>query len=176
MLKSRLSFLAIGLIVGAVVGLNAGGWWPQIPVHAVASQGHENFILCTAPLDDEVEGVFFLDGLTGDLKCAAIGLTGFWNALFTYNVNNDFKVKNPKYLMVSGHVYVRSGAGMGNLSPSRSSVYVAEVTTGQIAAYYVPWNTAARTNNQAQVNMAMGRWGDVWKARDVAVRNTGASK
>ena len=170
MFKSRLSFLAVGLLLGAVIGLNAGGWWPQIPVHAVATHGQDNFVICTGPLDEEVEGVFFLDGLTGDLKCAAVSLqTGKFNAYFNHNINKDFSgAKNPKYSMVTGLIDLRRGAGAGNIAPSRSAVYIAEATSGQIAAYAIPWNAALRTNNQPQQGVFVPL--DLWKFRNVAVR------
>jgi hypothetical protein len=170
MLKSRLSFLAIGLVIGAMVGLNAGGFWPQIPVHAVAVQGADNFILATGPLDEEVEAVIFLDGLTGDLKAAAVGLiNGKFNAFFQHNINKDFgNVKSPKYLMTTGMVNLRRGAGAGNVSPSNSAVYIAEVTSGQVAAYGIPWNNSLRVNNQPQNGNFYPL--DIIKMRNVAVR------
>jgi len=175
MLKSRLSFLALGLVIGAVVGLNVGGFWPHIPVHAVATQGIDNFILATGPLDEEVEAVIFLDGLTGDLKAAAIGMIqGKFNALFSYNINKDFgNVKAPKYLMTTGMVNLRRGAGAGNVAPSNSAVYIAEATTGQVAAYGIPWNNSMRVNNQPQQGAFYPL--DIWKVRNVAVRNAGAN-
>ena len=49
--------------------------------------------------------------------------------------------KNPKYLLVTGAADMRRNIGGTQLSPS--VVYVAEVTTGRVAAYAIPWSKAA---------------------------------
>src|SRR4051812_6114177 len=66
--NSKLTWLAVGLMAGVVIGLNASGLWPQVPLHAVATHGQDNFAICTGPLDDEIEAIFVLDFATGDLK------------------------------------------------------------------------------------------------------------
>ncbi len=64
--RTHLAWLGAGLAIGLVIGLNAAGWWPQVPIHAVATHGQENFAICTTPMDEDVEAVFVLDDLTGD--------------------------------------------------------------------------------------------------------------
>jgi hypothetical protein len=87
MIQARATWLVVGMLFGLVGGLNLAGLWPQIPVHAVATHGQENFAMCTAPMDTDVGGVYLLDFLTGDLKCAVLSeQTGKFNSLFEHNV------------------------------------------------------------------------------------------
>ncbi len=139
MLKSHGPWLAIGLSIGIIGGLNVAGIWPQIPIHASATHGQENFAMCTGAIDPEVEAVYLLDFVTGDLKAAVLSInTRMFNTFYTHNVSKDFgSVKNPKYLMVSGNADMRRQLAV----PVGSGViYIAEMTSGQLAAYGLPWN------------------------------------
>ena len=70
-----------------LLGLVFGGLWPDSPAHAVATSQIDSFAVCTGAVDDEGEGVFFLDSLTGDLKGAALNpQNGKFTALFGANV------------------------------------------------------------------------------------------
>ncbi|TWT43450.1 hypothetical protein [Botrimarina hoheduenensis] len=137
----------LGYAVGRSAGSSAGtlDWslLPAIEAHASASVAQENFVLATGTIDEGLEAVFFLDFLTGDLKGAVINerQAGF-NGLFEYNVTGDFGaagVKNAKYLMVTGEARNLRQAG-GRLG--HTILYIVEATSGQMAAYAVPWNPA----------------------------------
>jgi len=68
------------------------------------------------------------------------------------NVLADMKIdpgKNPKLLMVTGTSDLTRGGRGGNVVPSRSIVYVAEVTSGQCGVYALPCN--ANAHNAGQV-------------------------
>ena len=144
--------LTLGLVVGLIVGLNVKGLWPSVPLHAVATQGQENFAIATGYVDEQVEAIYFLDFLTGDMKAAVLQpRLGKFTSYFSYNILNDFQVqgqKNPKYLMVTGEADMprgRSGSQFG-----KSVVYIAEATTGQIACYAIPWNSGKQAQGVAQ--------------------------
>ncbi len=141
MVNSRLLWLLGGVVLGAIVGLNAAGIWPQIPVHAVATHGQDNFAIATGSLDDNLEAIFVLDSVTGDLKGAALNVQSRrFNTWYDYNVSRDLPVggiKNPQYRIVTGYTGVRQVVAAGQLG--RTVVYVAEANTGQLAAYGVPW-------------------------------------
>src|SRR5262245_4881338 len=93
----RVAWLLVGLAGGVVIGLNVAGWWPQVPLHAVATHGQENFAICTAPMDDDVEAVFILDDVTGDLKAAALNVQmRRFNTFFEYNVLRDLPTTSGK--------------------------------------------------------------------------------
>jgi len=152
MAQSRWSWLAAGLLAGLVVGLNVAGLWPQMPVHAVGTHGQDNFAIATGPVDEDVEAVYILDYITGELKAAVISLqTGRFNSGFTYKVDKDLLLpgtKNPRYLMVTGLANVRRATQ--SVTPGRSIVYIAEVTSGQLAAYVIPWQAAKQSAGTPQ--------------------------
>ncbi len=105
-----------------LIGLCLGGYLPHTPLHAVATDRTETYIIATGLLDSDVEAVFVLDCLTGDLLAAVLGkTTGGFTGLFRYNVLKDLQVdpnKNPHFLMVSGLVELR-GEDIGRMAARR---------------------------------------------------------
>jgi hypothetical protein len=127
-------------------------------------------------VDDDGEGVFCLDSLTGELKGAVLSTqNGKFSFQFQTNVAADLKVeatKGAKYLMVSGLANFRKTAGQAQFGTS--VIYVAELNSGVVAAYGIPWNRAARTGGPGTAAMAQAIRLvplDVWKFREVAIRN-----
>jgi hypothetical protein len=145
---------AAWLLAGLVLGLAAGGVLPHAPLHAVATDRYENFAMATGPVDEDMECLYFLDSVTGELKATALSpVTGKFQAAFTTNVLADLQVdpsKNPKYLMTTGLAQLRRIPGAGNVQPGAAVVYVAELSTGQCVAYAVPWNSAASRGGATQ--------------------------
>jgi hypothetical protein len=143
--------LAVG--IGLMAGLALSGLWPQSPLYAVSTDRTDTYAIATGPLDTEVEAVFILDFLTGDLKAIVVGQQGRnWSGYFHANVAHDMQIdpqKNPKFMMVTGVVALRR-AGGSRLQPSNSTCYVAEATTGQIAAYVIAWSPSMYKANQPQ--------------------------
>ena len=152
LLHHRSALLAIGLVVGTVIGLNLRSLLPSVPLHASATEGHENFAIATGLIDERVEGLYFLDYVTGNLMCAVVDpKTGQFNAFFRYNILEDFGSgarENPRYLMVTG--LANMARGRGNFQVGKSIVYIAEATTGQVAAYAVPWNSPKQSAGKIQ--------------------------
>ena len=176
--------VGVGMLVGALIATgrmahdrtsqDRGGYisLPETALHATASAGGDTFAIATGPIDDEVEGLFTLDFLTGDLKCLVINpRNGRWSS-FEYNVLADLGVaekgKASKLLMVTGAWSMRaSGAGAGR--PAASVVYVADAVTGNVGVYSVPWNRSIPPTGGVQggalVQVALG------KVRNLAVRD-----
>ena len=75
--------LSAGIVIGLAIGgaLAAGIWLGKgadraplaeledLKLQAMASHGGETFAIATGPVDDQVEGLYALDYLTGDLQC-----------------------------------------------------------------------------------------------------------
>jgi hypothetical protein len=143
-------YLVAGLVLGLIVGLNIQGLWPNVPLHATATEGLDKFAIATGMVSDNVEALYFLDYLTGDLKAAVINpKTGKFNALFSYNIAGDFGAgKNPRYLMVTGLTQIPRGRA--GYQYADSSVYIAEASSGQVAAYTIPWNTTFQAAGKPQ--------------------------
>jgi hypothetical protein len=154
--------LAIGLTIGLAMGgsVAVGVWIGQrsaaptnlpgladLHLKAMASHGSDTFAIATGPIDDDVEGLFTLDFLTGDLNCYVINprnaAIGGW---FSANVANVLKVekgKKPSYLMATGTIQVAGTAG--GQRPAGSLCYVVDANSGDAVAFTFPWVKAATT-------------------------------
>ena len=142
-------------VVTLLIGLVLGGLWPQTPLHTASTDSSETFAIATGSLDGSMEAVYFLDFLTGNLTAAVLARQpGSFGAIYQCNVMNDLGVdpsKNPKFLMVTGIADLSRGT-TGQVQPSTSVVYVAEITTGKLAAYGIPWNRTAWTAGRPQMD------------------------
>ncbi len=144
---SALLWLGLGLLAGLMVA----GFWPSVPLHAVATDKIETFSMATGPVEPEYEAVYFLDHLTGDLHGYVIGrlVNGGYGVLeHCYrNVLQDFKTegeKTPKFLMTTG-VCDLNRRGGGAVLPSRSVIYIADVASGMAGAYYLPYSSTTHS-------------------------------
>jgi hypothetical protein len=144
--QSRVFWLTIGL----AAGLALSGFWPQTPLHAVATDRYDTFAIATGPVNEEVEAIFVLDFLTGDLRAAVMSpQRNQFTCFYEYNILQDLKVdptKNPKFLMVTGIASLRRGTAAMQLG--NSLVYVAETTSGVVAVYGIPWSRQAGYSGQ----------------------------
>lgn len=148
MTTSRFVWTAGGVLAGLVIGLNLAGLWPQVPVHAVATHGEATMAMCTGPVDQANEAVYVLDFVSGDLYGWVMNITQRkFLANFKHNVKADFGPKASKYLMVTGLTDVR---GSGSVRPGQAVVYVAEVTSGRLIAYGVPWQPQLHNAGRTQ--------------------------
>ncbi|MBU6175916.1 MAG: hypothetical protein KGQ60_19090, partial [Planctomycetes bacterium] len=147
----RLNPLTIGILIGLGIatiwgvgfaigrGTSKSTTWNGIPIEKVpaellrasATHGSANLAVCTGQIDNDSEGFFALDFLTGDLKCwvyyprqAAFG------GMFYTNVMPQLGPisKNPEYLLVTGGA---SPAAVGSiLRPAECLVYVVDARNG----------------------------------------------
>ena len=149
--KQHRWLIAVG--IGLVGGLVLSGFWPQTPLYAVATDRIDTFGMATGPVDAEVEAVYFLDFLTGDLKAWVLGKQpGTWTGYFWRSTALDLGVdlqKNNKYLMTTGLATLRRAGGT-RYQWSASVCYVAEITSGKVAAYSIPWNANMYASGQPQ--------------------------
>jgi len=149
----RLAWLGIGLVAGLILG----GLLPESPLHAVATDRSDTYAIATGPIDEETEGIFFLDQLTGNLGVAVIDQFGNFvgsppgpnlgTPLTMRPVLQDFNVnpaQNPRFLMVTGMTRLQRAAGA--IHRSRSIVFIMEVTTGKLGAYVFTWQGAGTVN------------------------------
>ncbi|HEY1068673.1 MAG TPA: hypothetical protein VGE52_21295 [Pirellulales bacterium] len=137
--KSRIAWLGLGVIVGMVMA----GVWPQSRAHAVATDRYENFAMCTGPIDGDNEALYVLDSLTGVVQGLVLNpQTGKFAVRYVRNILADMSLPAttaPKFLMVTGACRIAARGGVGLNRTSLSQLYVAELTTGRIVAYTLPW-------------------------------------
>jgi hypothetical protein len=170
--------LAIGgaMIVGVLVGRRADSvaslpGLADLHLKAMASHGGDNFAIATGPVDEDVEGLFTLDFLTGELHCFVMnpragGLAGAFKA----NVASDLEVqkgKKPNYLIATGAF--NFSASYNNFKPAKCLVYVADGNTGDIACYTFPWSSTV-TNSGGLGTMLPMSLVYKGKTRTVAIR------
>jgi hypothetical protein len=149
--RSRAAYVGLGTVLGLVIGLNLEGLWPAAPLHASATHGIDKFAIATGLVDNDVEALYFLDFLTGDMRAAVINpKTGKFNSFYTRNIAADFggAGRNSGYLMVTGSVNMPRGTN--NFQYADSIVYVAEASTGVVAAYTIPWNSSMQAAGRMQ--------------------------
>lgn len=138
---------ALWLIAGTLVGLGIAAMWPHRPLTAATSDRNEKFGMCTVFMGENLEAVFVLDFLTGRLSGACLGKQGNGFVVgFEANVAADLKVQSakPQYAMVPGLATIRATPGA---QPAASVIYVAELTTGKVGCYQIPFRLPnARSN------------------------------
>ncbi len=143
--------LGVALVLGIALGAALTGFWPSVPMYAVATDRNDSFAVATGYCDESVEAVYFLDFLTGDLTAAVVAKqNGKFNAFYTHNVIADLGIapgKTPRFLITTGMADLRHSGGKV-AAPSRSLIYVSELTTGKVAAYAIPWSSSAWTAGQ----------------------------
>jgi len=163
MSSNRFLWLALGVIVGSL----SSGILPQAPLYGSATHGQEGFAICTGPLTDSIEGVYVLDYLTGELRGAGLSIFGKFTSTYQYNILKDFEAsKSPKFLMVTGVADLRPTGQ--KLKMGRSVVYVAEVNSGFVAAYGVPFDPSAQSQGRGVSASFIPL--DAAKFRDVKIR------
>ena len=168
------SYLACGCL-GAIAacGLLGVGIWigkgsaakPSLPpelLQANSTHGTSTMAVCTAPIDEEVDGFFALDYLTGDLKGWVFNpRTGAYGGLFLTNISQILGPpgKNAEYLLVSGRI---SPPASGSTARAASMVlYVVDVRGGQFAALSVPWDRSMRNSGATQASLFVPVGGDM---------------
>ena len=145
------ALVVLGIFVGGLVAVGWFGVGQPRYVHATATHGEGNFAIATGPADNDIEALYFLDFLTGDLRAAVVNRrTAGFSALFERNIQQDFTgiSKNPKYLMVTGLANLPRGRGPTQLG--NSLIYVAEASSGQVCAYALPFSSPMNNAGKEQ--------------------------
>ena len=176
MVRWKKSRWPIAVTLGFVVGLVLSGLWPYTPLHAVSTDRVDTYAMATGPVDSEVEAVYFLDFLTGDLVAMVLGKQpGAWTGFFRTNVAVDLALdpqRTPKLLMVTGMVGLRRSGGTRQ-QPSSAVCFVADVSSGKVAAYAIPWSPPMYSAGQMQTGPLV-RVGPPTHFRQGGVVGTGA--
>ena len=95
-----------------------------------------------------------LDFLTGQLTGGVMNnRTGRFQIGYTRNVAADFQIdvtEEPQYALVSGVVNL---PGQGGATPAAGVIYVAELTSGQVRAYAMPYRAGNQRNQMLPMNV-----------------------
>ncbi len=137
-LGRRLAWVVAGVAIGAGLSWSLQGQTAR----AFTSDRNDKFAVTTALTGPTTEAVFVLDFLTGQVRGFALDRNAsqfMW--VYTRSVAQDFGVdpnKPARYSIVSG-LAQRPGRGGAAFAPSY--IYVAELSTGRVQAYAIPYRT-----------------------------------
>jgi hypothetical protein len=181
----RVAWLVAGVSMGIFAGIGVAAAvmyfgrpaaqpsWPQgLPLHASTASTSETMAIATGRIDDDVEGLFTLDFLTGDLQCFVLNpRTGKYVGWFKTNVTIQLPVekgKKPQYLLSTGNW---SPTGFQTTQrPCQCVCYVADANTGMAQAYYFPWVKGAASTGITQSSPMLTIEGPV-KVRNISLRS-----
>ena len=129
---------------------------PESVLKASGAARTSTFAVATGAIDNDVEGLFMLDHVTGQLNCYVMNWrNGKFTSRFSTNVVQDLGLqvaadKAPEYLLIAGEVaFPRGGAGA---RPGQSIAYVVDSHTGQFAAYGIAWRREAPATGRLQAD------------------------
>ena len=139
---------AVWLGLGLLAGLIVAGFWPSVPMHATATDKVDTFSMATGFAGDDVEAVYFLDHLTGDLYAYIVGraANGAVGPVARYyrNIADDFKAgEKARYLMATGIANLVRGGRANFVQPGKAVLYIAELSSGTAVGYGLPFNAPA---------------------------------
>lgn len=172
---SGLALLGIGLMAGVAAMLlmsrpAAPLAFGELPLYATASDTGTSMSMATGPVDEEMEGVFFLDFLTGELACVVVASRkpDMIGGVFKTNVIRDLGVeadKKPAYLMVTGAANFVGRTGP--MQPGRCIVYVLDQNTGNFAGYGFTWSRTLASGPRLQAGALVKLIADNARAQKV---------
>ena len=150
-----LAMLALGLFLGKNL-------IPEQGVGAAATDRSGRLILATGYVAPDTEAVYCLDQLTGRLSAGVLSRRdGRFQGLYERNINGDLaevlRLKGittplsvaPQYTMVTGEVDTEiRGASLWKVA--KSVVYIAEVNTGMLLVYTIPWQPSLHSGDQPE--------------------------
>lgn len=156
-----------GMLIGQRSSATSAGFpgLEELRLKAAASMGSDTFAIATGQIDEQVDGLFTLDFVTGDLQCFVMNSrTGGVAGRFAINVNdaNIFgakRGKKPSFLLVTGN-FVSSSVAGGGTRPAASLCYVVDANSGEVAAFSFPWSRSITTSGGVQSTpmVLMGKW------------------
>lgn len=147
-MQLKTSQKVVWLSIGLVAGMAICQVWPHETMQAATSDRNENFALLTLPTGSTfgaVETVFVLDFLTGQLVGATMDpQASVFTRFYTRNVAVDFGLRpraKPRYAIAGGMMPFSNVGKTGN---SNGVIYIAELTSGKVAAYGYPYAEAQK--------------------------------
>ena len=154
---------ALALVAVFVFGL----YWgrnpiPEQGIQAAASDRAGRLVLATGYVAPDLEAVYCLDQLTGRLSAGVLSRKdGSFQGLYERNINSDLAevlrqenvttplTVTPQYTMVTGEANMENrGASLWKVA--KSVVYIAEVNTGMLLVYTIPWQQSLHASDQPE--------------------------
>ncbi len=154
-------------------GSSVGNSTHFIGVQATATARNDSFSAATGSIDENVEGLFLLDPLTGQLSCYILNPYKLaFTMVYRYNkVLEDLgmqKEKGARLLLLTGLVDYKLKSGTEK--PSQAVAYVVDSASGNFAAYAVPWKKSIITTSQKKPHIGSLRLLHKGQSRNIELR------
>jgi hypothetical protein len=145
---------AIWLLTGLLVGIGLVVMLQGQPAQATATDHSDDFAIATGHLTVEMEGVYLLDFKTGFLQGTVMNRqTGKFQQFYKRELAQDFDLKGrqkPKFIMVTGAM--QSAVSQ---VPINHVLYVAEINSGKLKAYTMPYRGEVRAGTTSEALMPL---------------------
>ena len=141
--------LCLGVALGVLAARNqgpgelAGPQWNPVSFAPDSAARSENMSMATGLVGENVEGLFVLDHVNGNLNGMVINpRTGQTGAVYTTNVFSALGISkdNADLVMTTGRINVPGNKG--NQNPALCVVYVGDAATGKVAGFSLFYNQA----------------------------------
>jgi hypothetical protein len=131
---------------------------PPLDLMAGTAARTKSLSMATGLIDNNVEALFVLDHLTGNLQCWLLNTkTGTVGGIYRASAATDLAVAGksgtPEYIMTTGNFFFRGGSSGGN-KPANSVCYIGDANTGNVVGYSLSYNEQALSRGGA-VNGAL---------------------
>jgi hypothetical protein len=138
MLQKMTNSSAVWLLTGLVLGVGIALLLQGQPAQATATDHADDFAIATGHVTADLEAVYLLDFKTGSLLGSVMNKqTGEFQNFYKRELAADFDLKGkakPKFLMVTGAMQSARAQ-----VPIYHVLYVAELNSGKLAAYAMPY-------------------------------------
>lgn len=128
-----------------------------IVLNADTANSGKAISLATGLVDENVEGLFVLDHLSGNLQCWVINpKTGGVAAIFAASPATDMgldKGGDTDYVMCTGGVNFTARGRTGNARPANVICYVADGNSGKVVGYSLVFDRQAAIRGNTQGGM-----------------------
>ena len=148
------SILTCLLVIGLVAGV--GSYFghrmahqksiaemPPIQLNAASAARSKSISMATGLIDNNVEGLFVLDHISGNLQCWVLsprtGQVGGVYRANIYQAMGTVKGGEADFVMTTGNFFF-TGNNSGNVAPGQSVCYVADTKTGKVVGFGLVYN------------------------------------
>lgn len=125
---------------------------PPIVLNADSAARGKQISLATGVIDDEVEGLFVLDHLSGNLQCWVMNRrSGDIGAVFTGSASAELggqKGGAADYVMTTGRIEFVKGSGQAK--PAGCICYVADGNSGKVVGFGFRYNAQLAAKGERQ--------------------------
>ena len=144
------------IVLGVLLGFTATWLFHDQPAQATATDRNEEFAIATGLLQRDLEAVYLLDFRTGMLMATVMNTqTGQFQPFSSRRLANDFRIdprSKPRFIMVTGRMQAATSR-----VPINHLLYVAEVNSGVMCAYFMPYLGATTAGSLAPGIELVGR-------------------